>query len=171
MVIRGNNKVHHSMWQILWIALVLSISSAGISAAGWQEGTQTIGTVTTGKIKPVFTEVRWVGETDFLCTVDPQIEGDGQTMTLYVENAYPDYQVRLDYTIKNLGSVPVRYQLEAADYESDIVKVVNQFPEEVLEGNGGSAEGTLTLTVGGNIPEEGTYDLQMQLRFKQAIPE
>lgn len=171
MVISRRNKVHRSMWQILWIALVFSICSAGISAAGWQDETQTTGTVVTGEIKPVFDEAEatLVDDTGFLCLVAPQIEVDDKTISLYVENAYPGCKVRLDYTVKNLGSVPVRYQLETAGYETDIAEVVNEFPETVLEGNGGSAKGLLTLTVG-NAPEEGTYDLQMQLRFKQAIP-
>jgi len=175
MVIRRGNKVHRSMWQILWIALVLSICSAGISAAGWQDGTQIMGTVTTGSIKPLFTNVYVVDQNpnDSSWTVYPQISEEGRTMTLTVHNAHPGYQAQLKYKITNEGSIPVRYlPEEPADYEPGIVKVVNQFYQEVLEEDGGTAEGTLTLIIDA-IPEEDTYDLQVQMPtmyFEQAIP-
>ena len=175
MKIKGKRKIHRSIWQILWITLVFSISSAGISVAYWHDGTQIMGTATTGSIKPLFTNVYVVDQisNDPSCTVVPQISEEGRTMTLTVHNAQAGYQAQLQYEITNVGSVPVRYvPVESADYESGIVKVVNQFRQEVLEEDGGNAEGTLTLIIDA-IPEEDTYDLQVQMPtmyFEQAIP-
>ena len=175
MKIKGKRKMHRSIWQILWITLVISISSAGVSVAAWHDGTQIMGTVTTGSIKPLFTNVYVVDQSpnDSSCTVFPEIKTDDKTMTLTVNNAHPGYQAQLRYEITNKGSVPVRYvPEESADYESGIVKVVNQFHQEVLEEDGGNAEGTLTLIIDA-IPEEDTYDLQVQMPtmyFEQAIP-
>lgn len=177
MKIKGKRKMHRSIWQILWITLVISISSAGVSVAAWHDGTQIMGTVTTGSIKPLFTNVYVVDQSpnDSSCTVFPEIKTDDKTMTLTVNNAHPGYQAQLRYEITNKGSVPVRYvPEESADYESGIVKVVNQFPkypEDVVLEGGGSAEGTLTLIIDAT-PEEDAYNLQIQMPmyFEQAIP-
>lgn len=166
---RSIRTVRNSFWQIICIVMVLSISSAGISLARWQDGTESTGTVTTGTLNAEFSQVQLEGDLPFLCQVDPQIDSDGKTLTINVDDAYPGCVIKIKYTITNSGSVPARYELEAADYDSDFVKVVNQFPDEVLEGNGGSAEGSLSLNVN-TVPEGESYDLQMALRFKQAIP-
>jgi len=180
MATKGRRKAYRSIWQILWIALVLSISSAGVSMAWWQDGTQTKGIVKTGHIKPVFTNVNrgQVYSMDSPCSVIPEIMPDGRTILLTVDNPYPNYTVQLDYKITNQGNIPVRYVLDTPTYENDgsiFVEVVNQFPkypsDVVLEG-GKSAEGTLTLSVNSNIPEEDIHTLQVQvpMHFQQAIP-
>jgi len=110
-----------AIFAILMIALMV----AGISYAMWDKTLYINGTVKTGEVDAYFTTAE---SNDPYGTIDPGYLVDGvtpkdkdvgctevtgeklQTLTITVTNGYPCYSSRIDYTIDNIGTIPVKVQ-------------------------------------------------------------
>ncbi|PKM81510.1 MAG: hypothetical protein CVU89_08410 [Firmicutes bacterium HGW-Firmicutes-14] len=94
---------------LVFFALIVSLGIVGYSAAAWNTDLHSSGSIMTGNIDPVFTDVYAVTDYD-RSTVDVDIwSNGGKSMFITINDACPDTQVEIKYTITNRGSVPIKF--------------------------------------------------------------
>ena len=103
-------------------------------------------------------------------------------MSVRIIDAQPGTQAEINYTVMNRGSVPVRVDNDpegdtgsngsagtaggnTGSEQQDIV-VVNQFPDGVIDGNNGTGQGKLTITVN-KIDNSSTLNFDLGMVFAQ----
>ncbi|NLA12269.1 MAG: hypothetical protein GX883_09135 [Firmicutes bacterium] len=148
---------------LLWLTLTLSLGMIGVGVAAWQEGIAVGGVVSTGYIDPCFESVEPTeGQGEAF------ISGDGKTLTFSIEEAVPGQAYLFEYTVENRGSVPVRLTPDNSNTFEGIT-VTNEFPEDSIGGNGGSAKGMLTISLCGEVPDapKGASEFELGLLFRQ----
>jgi len=98
---------------LICLALVLALGALGVGFAMWDKTLYIDGTVNTGEVNAIFTTAS--------CTEDPEVEGKDvgscsltgigeQTLNITVTNGYPCYGVTVNFTIDNVGTIPVKIQ-------------------------------------------------------------
>jgi len=161
---------------VLFLVLVFSLGCLGVSAASWCEDLNIKGLVATGDIDPVFTGagvVEYYGGG----RVDVDIHSGGKGIFIKMTEVYPGTYARIEYTVTNRGSIPVK----VADEEEELnckkdgknrkrkkwenVEVVYTCPEGVIDGNGGKGKGSIEIRVNdeGKGFEEEIVDFADQL--------
>lgn len=116
------------MKKVKYIALilVLALGLIGGAYAAWTDALQVSGTVATGDIDVVFidAESNDAGNTGDpgqpegkdVASTEVEIINEGKALKVTVNNAYPGYVSRVDYKVKNNGSVPVILQNKTVTY-------------------------------------------------------
>lgn len=116
------------MKKVKYIALilVLALGLIGGAYAAWTDVLNVAGTVATGDINVVFTEAvsNDAGDTGDpgqpegkdVASTEVDIINEGKALKVTVNNAYPGYVSRVDYKVKNNGSVPVKLQNKTVTY-------------------------------------------------------
>ena len=167
---------------LLFIATTISLCIVGYSAAAWNGGLIYRGSLVTGNIDPIFS-----GTSSSVCSPYGKVEVDigstgGKSMSVRIIDAQPGTQAEINYTVMNRGSVPVRVDNDLAgtpesdsstdtvggntgSEQQDIV-VVNQFPDGVIDGNNGTGQGKLTITVN-KIDNSSTLNFDLGMVFAQ----
>ncbi len=145
--------------------LTLALSLIGLSVAAWQDGLSATATTATGDINPVFTDCDIKYEYG---TGDAYASFNGKTLSIEIEEAKPGYTVTFEYEVENQGSVPVVFDV-VLDYSTLGIEVTNTPPpKSVLEKDGDSVVGYVTVTVGENVEPGSYYDgIGLVLSFKQ----
>ena len=98
---------------LICLALVLALGALGVGFAMWDKTLYIDGTVNTGEVNAIFTTAS--------CTEDPEVEGKDvgsctltgigeQTLTITIDNGYPCYGCTVDFTVDNIGTIPVKVQ-------------------------------------------------------------
>ena len=182
---------------LLFLALAISLSLVGYSAAMWTNGLNDKGLVVTGNIDPVFTKAKATicgqgnVETDIAST-------DGRTMLINLTDLRPGAEIIIDYTITNRGSVPVRFSgTDPADQDGDEddhdehgehdnegengclietdcshqgVTVINKYPDQVINGNNGNDRGKITIRAAKSrekCPPQEDFNFELNMIFSQ----
>lgn len=149
---------------IICTALILSLSTAGVSYANWQQGINIRGLIATGKIDPVFNNCRVVSES--VCGLaETRVEKNGKTIRISIQEAYPGYFARFRYKVTNKGTVPVLYKTTTGSPPPGIEVKISE-PAGVIKGNGDSREGEITIAVN-NVEEDCEYEFTTELSFWQ----
>lgn len=138
--------------------MTLALGLMGSVAASWKDGISINQTVVTGDIDPRFTSCRVLGETCWPGRADAYLRDNGKRLSVEVEDAYPGYLLLVKYRVSNQVSIPVKYYTQTG-HDSWAVLVCNLLPEGVLEGNGGSREGLLSLLVL-DVEEQTRYEFE-----------
>ena len=100
---------------ILALVLVFVLGTLGVGYAMWDKTLFINGTVNTGEVDAYFTTATCddIG-------IDPGYDKDvgsctvtgaeTQTLTITINNGYPCYTATIDFTIDNIGTIPVKVQ-------------------------------------------------------------
>ena len=101
----------------IFAVLMVALMAVGFAYAMWDKTLFIDGTVNTGEVDAYFTTAT---SNDPPGTIDPGYDKDvgctevigerEQTLIVTVTNGYPCYSSRIDYTIDNIGSIPVKVQ-------------------------------------------------------------
>lgn len=158
---RGNKRQYIG---IICLAMVISLSAVGVGFGAWQEGMQVRGVVATGNIDPVFSRCVVAGESCSPGRAMVNLEGNGKSLGIQVDDAYPGYYVHVRYWVKNEGTVPVSYKTETVNYDPGVTVTLTN-PTGVID-RGEEREGDLEITVG-SVEELTRYDFTVDLFFKQ----
>jgi len=167
---------------IFFLAIVFSLGCVGITAASWSSDLRIKGLVATGNIDPVYTEAT-VAEYCGDGMADVSIHSGGKGILITMTEVYPGTYARIDYTVTNLGSIPVL----VADDELNIapgkknekkrkkwenVEAVYTFPQEAIGGNGGKGKGSIEIFVnneGRGFTEDGAVAEAGDETFKKPV--
>lgn len=152
---------------LLWLTLTLSLGMIGVGVAAWQEGIAMGGVISTGDIDPYFERVELVKSSEEQGGVS--VSKNDKTLTISIKEAAPGEEYQVKYTVENRGSVPVRLIPDNTSTFQGIT-VTNNFPEDSIGGNGGSAEGEVTLSLcgeAGPTSKETVYEFNLSLLFRQ----
>lgn len=113
---------------LLCLALVLALGALGVGYSMWDKTLTINGTVNTGEVNACFTTAvsndpgttidpgkdKHVGSTEVFCN-DPGEEGNPfhacqQNILVVVTNGYPCYESTVNFTVDNIGTIPVKVQ-------------------------------------------------------------
>lgn len=150
---------------LLWVAVTLALGLLGVGFAAWQDGLTIRGTTATGNIDPAFTDCWVAGESVSPSQADVFVTDEGKRLVILIADAHPGYHADFGYLLTNRGSVPVRFET-AWEASAPGLAVTNNLPYGVLEPDGGTAEGGLSVTVG-DVEEESQYNFSLTLIFRQ----
>jgi len=94
---------------IILMILMMALAALGVGYAWWTEQLTTTGTIQTGSID-VKLENATVSEFDPLdvASCNPKISGDGKSISVVINNAYPDYTCIINFNLINVGTVPAK---------------------------------------------------------------
>jgi hypothetical protein len=152
------------------LALILIITSTGI-CTGFSLAA---GTIQTNGVVEYLEDVEFTD--DFTVTDNEEIDkdvasaiairsADGSAFQLTITNAYPGYRVYLDFTIKNVGNLPIGsllpillYDIPDLNYDTDAFSFEINIAEPLwLIYVGDTAEGRLTIEVLQGAEEGSSY--------------
>ena len=131
---------------ILGLVSVMALAILGVGYATWQKVLVIDGTVNTGSIGAVWTNV--VGSDNELEQTGGKDESsivcetDGVTLTATVVNGYPSITYRCDYDILSSGTVPIHVDAPRAETADTCLDVVMPAPGPVQLHPDGSGDGT-----------------------------
>ncbi|NLN07148.1 MAG: hypothetical protein GX167_05960 [Firmicutes bacterium] len=166
---------------LIWFILTATFSVIGLSYAAWQDQLTVNVTASTGKVDLAITDCWFIKDVpngnipDGQKKPTPQINWDGKTISISIEDARPGYNVWFGYTIANRGSLPVR--LTAVNQGSfpkksgnnlidpGTIKVQHSLDKYVLE-PGESTTGEIHITIQG-MEENAEYNFYFSLDFIQ----
>jgi len=94
---------------IIVMILMMALAALGVGYAWWTEQLTATGTIQTGSIDVQMEGVSYstVDPLD-IATCSSKLSGDGKSMTITIDNAYPDYVCTIDFSLTNHGSVPAK---------------------------------------------------------------
>ena len=135
----------------------------GVSLAAWGDELKIHGNVTTGHLDLIFIDVSTFGSQPGPVSAD--IWDQGKRITISVEDAHENDVYKLDYTIENKGSLPVKFDI-ALKSSDPALRLVNTLPQKAIE-PGESLGGKLRIKVGKGLEEFTEYGLSVELYFNQ----
>lgn len=166
--IRKRNSITHS---IIYATIFVIVNVLGIGYGSWVNNTTIKTVISTGNIAPIFSIQPIV--TEFDTPLKPTDSGaasvylsdDQKTMYVSLSGAYPGYSVIINYTISNMGTIPIKCKIS-----STAPKPINadfSTIDEVLNPHGGSKNGTINISIPKNVKEGTNYGFEINLQFEQ----
>lgn len=157
------------------LLLVLSLAVVGAGYAAWTDQTTINGTVETGYLDTVFTSAV---SNDAGTAADPgQTVNVGKTEATYsdkevvvaITNAYPGYNSKVDFTIKNQGTMPIKVTgIAVVNANGDKVDVtVSGISVGDQINPGATVSGKLTNVVTGAAEESANYSYTATVSVRQ----
>lgn len=156
---------------ILALVLVFVLGTLGVGYAMWDKTLFIDGTVNTGEVDAIFTTAE--------CVEDPEAEGKDvgsctltgvgeQTLTITITNGYPCYGCTVNFTVDNIGTIPVK--VESFDLSGVPPEITVTWTDLVLgtqiEPNG-SVPGDLHIHVLQTADELATYTFSAKILLVQ----
>ncbi|MDD2422214.1 MAG: hypothetical protein PHC60_08845 [Heliobacteriaceae bacterium] len=161
------------------VMLVLSFILMGAAYAAWTENIVINGTVATGDYDVTFSAAtsndpgvtvdpgldKHVGTTD-----NPEVATDGKSITVTANNAYPDYNATINYTVKNTGTIPLKVTgLDITNYYSNQLTVAEEgatIVGEIIDA-GAEISKEIKHTVLDGAAENSTYSYTVTVQTQQ----
>jgi len=156
---------------IVFLVLVMALGTLGIGYAMWDKTLHTVGSVNTGEVDAIFTTAT--------CTEDPEADGKDvgscsvvgagtQTLTITITNGYPCYGCTVDFTIDNVGTVPVKVQsLDLSGVPAEITVTWTTVTVGDQIEPGGSAPGDIHIHVEQEAGELASYTFSAKIYLVQ----
>jgi hypothetical protein len=160
----------------LFATLMIALMAVGIAYAMWDKTLYIIGTVDTGKVDAHFTTAT---SNDPGTTIDPgkdkhvgctEVTGVGlQTLTITVTNGYPCYESTIDYTIDNIGTIPVKVQRWTVTpiLDGDVTVTITTIAVGTQIDAGASVPGDIHIHVEQSADELATYTFSVEIYLVQ----
>ncbi len=147
--------------------VTLLFALMGLGYAAWQDSLNIEGTVGTGNIDVAFTDCRLLTESDRSVTsATTKVSCTSKCLYIDIKDAYPGYNVWLEYEIVNNGSIPVKYEIGPCVQDERKISVVHKPLEvKVLDGGEGVI-GKMQVNVR-DVAWDSEYDFSLRLDFKQ----
>lgn len=94
---------------IILMILMMALAALGVGYAWWTEQLTVTGTIQTGSINVKLENIT-ISEFDPLdvASCDPNISGDGKSISVVINNAYPEYTCIINFNLINVGNVPAK---------------------------------------------------------------
>jgi hypothetical protein len=108
-----------------------------------------------------------------VATTLAQIAQDGNTINVYILNAYPGYEVYITYTIQNRGEIPARFDsLTIKNPNPEALKITTTDHTYTWLQPGQTVQGTTTIQLWESAEENQQYNFQiiMGLSSKEEKP-
>jgi hypothetical protein len=105
--------------------------------------------------------------------ISAQITPDGNTINVYVLNAYPSYKAYITYTIQNKGQIPARFDsLTIKNPNQEALKITTTDHAYTWLQPGQTVQGTTTIQIGESAEENllYTFEIVMGLSSKEEKP-
>jgi hypothetical protein len=177
---RRKNSVGLSRYSLLGITIIFSLGFMGIGFAAWNDSITLDTTLTTGYLKPVFTEATlssdgedWgegigQGSDEYFGAVE--IFDGGKSLLVEFDEAERNGEYYLTFTIKNEGPLPV----ELNDFDivpgKNLKVSMHHKPEKVVLDRQEETEGQLKIQViDPQIEEACTDSFIVELNYHQAL--
>jgi hypothetical protein len=168
---RKKNSMHG--WLICF-ALIITFGIMGLSLAAFQEGIGFSGSFVTGNVSASFIDRPYFSNYHETFTADrgsddqPVLkasQGD-DSINIVLSNVLPGEQYELVYTVKNTGSVPIRFGCIVNNKDSGLA-VINTLNEDILSPDF-VLPGTIRIEIleKDNILEAVSYEFALELTYK-----
>ena len=159
----------------IFATLMIALMAVGFAYAMWDKTLFINGTVNTGEVNAYFTTAV---SNDPPGTIDPGYDKDvgctevtgelTQTLTVTVTNGYPCYSSRIDYTIDNIGSIPVKVQSFTVTVPPAAVTVtVTEIAVGTQIDAGDSVPGSIVIHVEQTADENAQYTFSVEIYLVQ----
>lgn len=158
---------------IIYASLIFLLNVVGIGYGNWQGEIKVENVISTGNIRPVFTQCK-VSEDNNQKLAVVKLSQDKKQMSININNAYPGYCAKITYTVTNEGSIPIYCKIAGSPEKSDAINIT--VPEGIIKGYGDSKEGAIVITANDLIKQETqnnyesdseNYHYTVNLLFKQ----
>lgn len=150
---------------LLWLVLTSGFGLMGMSLAAFYDGLEVKGALVSGNIDLVFVSASGVPSD----RGSVAIANGGKHLSISIEQAQPGESFAIDYTVKNGGSIPVKFNLQSfSPVEDEMLEVENSLPDNEL-GPGDEVSGRLTVLIRDidSIEELTYYPFAVSLEFRQ----
>jgi len=160
----------------IFATLLIALMVAGISYAMWDKTLFIDGTVMTGEVNAYFTTAT---SNDLPGTIDQGYDKDvgttevtgelTQTLIVTVTNGYPCYSSTIDYTIDNIGTIPVKVQsfIFTGDFDPDVTITVTEIVIGTQIDAGQSVPGQIEIHVEQSAGENAQYTFNVEIYLVQ----
>ena len=160
---------------ILAVIALVALLSLGVGHAAWEQTNVIEGKVATGNLSVTFADVNIengaTGDYGATCTYNLGETGTTRTLSLIVNNAYPGYECKALFDLKNNGTVPAKLDLTTSswndgskDGEIEFTGDCNPKDSLVIE-PGGSVECWALAKVLDNAQQNHTYTSKVTAHF------
>lgn len=164
-------RVHFTKVAVLFLVLAIALAGIGVGAAMWSKTLHIDGTVNTGEVNAIFTTANSTEDEEFegkdvgSCSVT----GAGtQTLNITINNGYPCYGCTVNFTIDNIGTIPVKVQSFNTSAVPACLNVT--WPGLVIGTQihpGGDVPGSMYIHVEQCADELATYNLSAEIYLVQ----
>lgn len=149
---------------ILSLIFVFSLGTLGIGYAAWNDILYLNGTMTTGYIRPVFTDVQLILNSGKGCG-NAIVSEDGTKLLVSIDDAQPGDVYFLRFQVENRGTVPVKANtITATAGEALEIKMIHE-PAGIIERQS-STRGEIRIKVR-SVSDDCTNTFIVQLPFSQ----
>jgi hypothetical protein len=167
-VFRKKNRYVKSKLFILFLVTVIVSAGIGISYANSND-TLTADGFAEGYCDVVFTSVS-VSDNEvekFVGDVGASIVNAGKGISVNIDHAYPSYEVYIDFTIQNTGSLPIDVNgLLTSSFDDSVMGCsISGFDGVSFLPSGSFLSGVLTLTVLDSIKQNSVYAFSFDFGF------
>ena len=160
---------------IIILIAVLTLGALGTAYAAWGQNLFINGTVTSGNYAVSFQSVTPPTTANDtlagLTAVITKTSVAADTVTITINNAFPNYTVAIPYVVQNTGTVPLNVGLSVLASPPTWLAVVNSAPVGPVSAVSGTGSGTIKFTCSDSTPtNSGAQTFSYQLASTQSVP-
>lgn len=165
---KGRNSINVG---IICAAMFVILSVLGIGYGSWINGIGTETVISTGDIEPVFcsepviTEINTPLKPDGAEPASAVLSPDKKKIYVSLPGVYPGYSAFINYTVSNMGTIPISCNICGEAPEPLIVHFSNS--DEILNPHGDEKSGTIRIFIPKGVKEKTDYSFAINLQFDQ----
>ncbi|MGE5473801.1 MAG: hypothetical protein ACM3UU_06230 [Ignavibacteriales bacterium] len=169
--VKGKKSGKSTNYRIIYIAIFVMLNILGIGYGSYMNniGLETV--ISTGDIAPVFssepvlTEINTWSKPNDARPASAVLSSDQKKIYVTLPCAYPGYSVIINYTVSNMGTIPISCNI--CGNAPEPIKLNFSKSDEMLNPHGDSISGTIKITIPEGVKEDTDYSFAIGLEYDQ----